>query len=97
MVIDKYLGKKSEIQVFKGGGCKICRSTGYSGRVGIFEVLEVSKNIKKLVDEKADAELIESAARKEGMKTMLEDGLEKVAKGVTTIEEVIRATKVETL
>ena len=96
-VIDKYLGKKSEIQVFKGGGCKICRSTGYSGRVGIFEVLEVSKNIKKLVDEKADAELIESAARKEGMKTMLEDGLEKVDKGVTTIEEVIRATKVETL
>lgn len=96
-VIDKYFGKKSEIQVFQGKGCKICRSTGYSGRLGIFEVLEVSKNIKKLVDEKADAELIASAARKEGMKTMLEDGLEKVAKGVTTIEEVIRATKVESL
>jgi len=57
--------------------------------------LEVTKEIRKLILEKADADIIEQAAIKEGMKTMIEDGLEKVSRGLTTIEEVLRATKVE--
>lgn len=96
-LVDKYLGKKAEVTVFHGKGCKICRNTGYSGRLGLFEVLEVTKNIRKLVSSKVDADIIETAAKEEGMRTMLEDGLEKVSKGMTTIEEVIRATKVESL
>ena len=75
----------------------MCHKTGYSGRIGVFEVLEVSKNIKKLISEKVDADDVNKAAVDEGMNTMLDDGLEKVLKGLTTIEEVIRVTKVESL
>ena len=93
--IVKFFGNTPKIKVYKGAGCKVCRNTGYQGRIGIFEVLEVTKGIRKLILEKTDADIIEQAAIAEGMKTMLEDGLEKVAKGLTTIEEVLRATKVE--
>lgn len=93
--VEKFLGNTPKVKIFKGGGCKICRGTGYKDRIGIFEVLEVSKEVKKLIVSKADADIIEAAAVKEGMKTMMQDGLEKVSKGLTTIEEVLRATKVE--
>lgn len=95
MMVEKYFGKVPEITVHRGKGCKICRNTGYVGRVGLFEVLEVTKSIRKLISEKVDSEIIAQAAVAEGMKTMLDDGLEKVATGVTTMEEVIRVTKVE--
>lgn len=94
-MVKSYFGNKSEVVTYKGRGCKICRQTGYLGRVGLFEVLEVTKEIRKLISERVDSDVISDAARKEGMKTMLDDGLEKVAKGLTTIEEVIRVTKVE--
>ena len=63
----------------------------------MFEVLEVSKDIRQLITERTDADVIARAAIKEGMSTMVDDGLTKVTKGVTTIEEVIRVTKVEFL
>lgn len=94
-VVEKYFGNNFEVTVYKGKGCKICRQTGYAGRVGLFEVLEVTKGIRKLISEKADSDVIAQAAVAEGMKTMLDDGLKKVATGVTTLEEVIRVTKVE--
>ena len=68
--------------------------TGFSGRVGLFEVLEVSKQIRKMIIEKADSEIIEKQAVEEGMLTMLNDGILKIIKGVTTIEEVLRVTRV---
>lgn len=94
-MIKKYLGDALEFTVFKGAGCKICRNTGYSGRIGVFEVLEVSNEIKQLITNKSNAEVISRQAISEGMKTMVEDGLEKIGKGQTTIEEVLRVTKVE--
>lgn len=94
-LVEKHFGKLAEITVYKGKGCKICRNTGYAGRVGLFEVLEVTKGIRVLISEKADSDMIAQAAIKEGMDTMLDDGLKKVATGVTTIDEVIRVTKVE--
>jgi type II secretory ATPase GspE/PulE/Tfp pilus assembly ATPase PilB-like protein len=94
-LVQKYFGTLSEVTIHRGHGCKICRNTGYAGRVGLFEVLEVTKEIRKLISEKSDSDIIAQAAIKEGMKTMLDDGLKKVAAGVTTIEEVIRVTKVE--
>jgi len=63
---------------------------GYSGRIGIHEVLPVSSSVKKLIMEGATSEDIEKQARNEGMLTMIEDGMYKVAQGVTTIEEVLR-------
>lgn len=96
-MIQKHFGKEPKIQVFKGAGCKVCHGTGYAGRVGVFEVLEVTKNIRTLITTKSDADVIAQAAIEEGMTTMLDDGLDKVRKGFTTLEEVLRVTKVETL
>lgn len=91
------VGQQKEVRIYRGKGCKNCHFTGYSGRVGVFEVLEVSKEIRKLISEKRDSDVINKAAIDEGMTTMLADGLEKVSKGITTIEEVIRVTKIEFL
>lgn len=88
---------QSQIAVYHGKGCKICRNTGYLGRIGVFEVLEISKGIRKLIVEKKDADVITKAAVEEGMKTMLDDGLEKVSRGLTTLEEILRVTKAEFL
>jgi len=89
------IGEKREIRLYKGAGCKICHNTGYSGRIGLFEVLEVTPEIKKLIVQKVNSDIIGSQAQKESMTSMLDDGLDKVAKGITTIEEVLRVTKVQ--
>jgi type II secretory ATPase GspE/PulE/Tfp pilus assembly ATPase PilB-like protein len=91
----KHFGTSETITVYQGQGCKVCNKTGYLGRVGVFEVLEVTNAVRKLITEKRDADVIAQAAIAEGMNTMLDDGLEKIAKGVTTIAEVLRVTKVE--
>lgn len=99
-VISKHyipVGENKEIRVYKGQGCKNCRFTGYAGRVGIFEILEVTKSIRKLITDRQDSDMIMVEAVKEGMVTMLDDGLLKVSQGVTTIEEILRVTKVESL
>ncbi|MCL4338326.1 Flp pilus assembly complex ATPase component TadA [Patescibacteria group bacterium] len=94
-IITKNFGPESEIKTYIGKGCKLCHYTGYKGRVGIFEVLEVTKDIKKLIIEKQDSDVIARTAINEGMTTMLDDGLKRVSQGITTIEEVLRVIKVE--
>ena len=96
-VITKHFGETENIHLYRGKGCKICHSTGYAGRLGIFEVLEVTKAIRDLITSKNDSDVIEKKAIEEGMTTMLDDGLNKVAGGITTLEEVLRVTKVESL
>lgn len=96
-LISKYMGIGEEIQIYKGQGCKMCRFTGYKGRIGLFEILEVNKNIKKLITEKNDSDMIAKTAQDEGMTSMLEDGLMKVSTGITSLDEVIRVTKVESV
>lgn len=86
-----------ELRVYQGKGCKICHGTGYKGRIGAFEVLEVTQAIRKLITERNDADAILKQAIADGMTTMLDDGLQKIAKGVTTLEEVLRVTKVEAI
>jgi len=76
-----------------GEGCDACMHTGYRGRVGIFEVLEVNKSIYDLIIEHAPSERIKNEAAKFGFYEMMVDGLEKVFKGITTFEEVLRATR----
>lgn len=93
--ITKYFGNGEEITGYEGRGCKVCHATGYSGRIGIFEVIEMTEKIKTLITQKADSDEITKEAVAEGMTTMLDDGLDKSAKGMTTIREVLRATKVE--
>lgn len=92
-LIGKIFKKEKKIRVFHGRGCKSCVNTGFSGRIGIFEVLEMKDNVQKMVMEKANANQIQDQAIKNGMTTMLEDGIKKALVGMTTIEEIIRATK----
>ena len=92
-VVKKHFGDTKEIRVYGGTGCEVCHTTGYSGRIGIFEILELSEEIKKLITQKADSDMIAKKAIEEGMATMMEDGLDKIQLGITTIEEVMRVTK----
>jgi len=72
---------------YRGKGCPKCKHTGYRGRVGIYEVLEANEEVNQLILQKALSSEIEKAAH---MKSMLEDGIEKVLKGITTIDEILR-------
>ncbi len=93
---EKVISEKESLEslrFFRGRGCKECDGEGLKGRVGIFEVLEVSKEIAKLIDKKATTEEIKKQAIKEGMLTLLEDGFIKAKSGITTIEEVLRVAK----
>lgn len=96
-MIKKHFGSKKDLVIYKGSGCKVCHFTGYTGRVGLFEILEISNPIRELITEKATSDAIAKKAIEAGMNTMLDDGLEKVVKGVTSIEEVLRVTKIESL
>ncbi len=80
----------SKGNLFKGKGCDKCLNTGYTGRLGIFELLIISDSIKKMVMTGADASSIKEQAIKEGMITLLRDGVQKAVKGLTTLEEVLR-------
>ena len=78
--------------LFKGKGCSKCLNMGYAGRSGIYELLPMSADIRKLILSHADSETIKEQARKEGMQTLLEDGLQKAVDGLTTVEEVLRVS-----
>ena len=78
-----------------GKGCKACKNTGYRGRVGIFELLIIDEEIRKMITSKVSSDEIRKYAISRGMKTLLEDGMEKVKAGITTIDEVLRVTELE--
>ena len=92
-LLKKQFGEQKQVRVYKGKGCPVCHQSGYDGRVGIFEVLVMSPEVKELITSKATSDTIREKAVALGMTTMLEDGLEKVQQGITTIDEVLRATK----
>jgi general secretion pathway protein E len=80
------------VKVFTGAGCGECRGTGYLGRTGIFEVLPIDDAVKELINEGADAPRIKREAIKNGMRTLRQSALRKLAEGVTSFEEVVRVT-----
>ena len=84
---------EGNVRIFRGKGCPFCQKTGYFGRVGIFEVLEMKEEIKKMIMAKANATQIREKARELGMETMVEDGLKKVETGITTVDEILRVLK----
>ncbi|UCG43441.1 MAG: type II/IV secretion system protein [candidate division WOR-3 bacterium] len=75
---------------FRGRGCDRCRNTGYHGRVGIFEVLRMNDRIRELVVTRPPTSAVRALGQEYGMRTLWEDGMEKVLEGVTTIDEVMR-------
>lgn len=78
----------------RGQGCERCAQTGYRGRVGLYELLVVSDNIRHVVGSGGDANAIRVQAIKEGMRTLRGDALEKLSAGITTPEEIVRVTRV---
>ncbi len=80
-------------QAYQGRGCRECRMSGYSGRIGIFELAPLGDTIRKLINEKASDAAIEQELRRQGVKAMIEDGMDKVNAGITTIDEALRVTQ----
>lgn len=93
--LSKFLDIKEidQVRLYKGKGCPSCNGSGYAGRIGIFEVLEVVDNIRELILVRADSDQIKKQAVENGMNTMLEDGFAKAVAGKTTLEEIFRVTK----
>lgn len=81
-----------EVRCFRGEGCKACSNTGYQDRTAIFEVMEITDDIRSLITQRASADAITKCAVQGGMVPMLRDGITRVFQGITSIDEVIRVT-----
>ncbi len=95
LIIKKYRPKEiAKIRLYAGAGCKVCAGTGFSGRIGIYEVLEIKPKIRDLMIKKASSEEISAAAEANGMTTIFEDGLDRVFRGDTSLAELLRVSMV---
>jgi general secretion pathway protein E/type IV pilus assembly protein PilB len=87
------VSKKTTVStMYKGTGCPVCSQSGYKGRKGIFEIFQIDDTIQRLIFDHSPATVLRARAREMGMRTLREDGMLKVASGMTTLEEVLRAT-----
>jgi general secretion pathway protein E len=89
----KLLGIGPETPLYRGRGCDTCSFTGYYGRSGIFELLVVDEEIRKMILKNADPDQTRQVAQQRGMKSLLEDGITKVQNGITTLSEILRVTQ----
>jgi type IV pilus assembly protein PilB len=80
------------MKVFKTKGCAACNDTGYKGRTGLFEVMEITDSIREIILSKGQPREIKKIAMKNGMISLRQSGLVKIKEGVTTVEEVLRET-----
>jgi general secretion pathway protein E len=85
----------SSLLLHRGRGCNKCMGKGYMGRTGIFELLEITPEIRSMIIEKRDSQTIKTSAINAGFKTLMDDGVRKILNGVTTIEEILRVTQKE--
>ncbi|MDR7544990.1 MAG: type IV-A pilus assembly ATPase PilB [Armatimonadota bacterium] len=85
----------ASVEFYRGTGCDYCRGTGYRGRIGIFELMVVSDAIRDMIVHRAPAAEIKAQAIREGMRTLRDDGLEKVMSGISTIDEILRVVYVQ--
>ena len=81
-----------EVEIYESGGCKLCNNTGYFGRTGVFEIMEVNEEMRKLIADDATTEEMIAAAKKNGMHTLRENGIRYVLEGVTSIGEMLKAS-----
>ncbi len=93
--IGPYIGNRKEVAFWKGKGCEACQHTGYSGRLGLFEMLTLTSPLKEVISNNLSSEQLKKAAQKEGYHVMSFDGIQKALQGVTTIEEVFRVAPPE--
>jgi len=83
------------VTTYRAAGCSHCRNIGYHGRLGIFELMDVDEAMQSLIARTSESNVLREAARKNGMKTLRQDGVEKALAGVTTLDEVLRVTTQE--
>ncbi|MCM8811819.1 MAG: Flp pilus assembly complex ATPase component TadA [Candidatus Omnitrophica bacterium] len=88
--------KLPEGTYYRAKGCAECRNTGFRGRIGVFEILEVDEKMRELISKGANATELRKAAKENGMKSLFQSGIEKTAAGITTLEEVFSVTFGET-
>jgi general secretion pathway protein E len=88
-----FIPHPSSFSLYRGKGCDRCKGKGYFGRTGIFELLVIDNEIRPMITEKIDSQSIKNHAVSRGMKTLRQDGIEKVVEGITTLEEVLRVTQ----
>jgi type II secretory ATPase GspE/PulE/Tfp pilus assembly ATPase PilB-like protein len=81
------------IETFHGQGCETCHGTGYKGRMGIFELMELNEDLRSAIMRNDDSSKITTVARRDGMRNLREDGWLKIQRGVTTVDEVVRVTQ----
>lgn len=91
--IMNYLALKEKIDFYHGKGCNKCKQSGFTGRLGIYELLLMNEEIRSMITAKKPAGEVKAKAIESGMRTLFDDGLAKVKKGLTTIEEVLRVTE----
>jgi type IV pilus assembly protein PilB len=89
------IGLPPDTQPMHGKGCEKCGGTGYAGRQGLYEVMPISPRLRELILDRASTAELRKQAMEEGMLTLRQDGLKKIIKGITTIEEVLRETTVQ--
>jgi type II secretory ATPase GspE/PulE/Tfp pilus assembly ATPase PilB-like protein len=82
-----------DVTFYRGEGCPACKSTGYKGRVGLFELMETNEKIRAMIVARASSSSLKAAAAQTGFKTLRQEGLLKAVKGITTVEEVLRVTQ----
>jgi type II secretory ATPase GspE/PulE/Tfp pilus assembly ATPase PilB-like protein len=85
------LGEFLETQ--RGKGCQTCDYTGYESRLGIFELLDIDEDLRRLMVTKSDSTVLKAQAVRSGMRTLKDDGWQKVLSGITTPDEVLRVTQ----
>ncbi len=94
--LEKYSDEEGKISLWRGTGCDTCSNTGYKGRKGLFEVMDINEEIKELVLDRESTHIVKKAARENGMNTLRESGMDKLLNGVTSVEEIMRVTAAET-
>ena len=87
-----HLPSQEKIEIYEPAGCNLCSHTGYFGRTGIFEIMEVNEEIRRLIAENASTEEMTAAARRSGMRTLRQNGVRAVLDGVTSFEEMMKAS-----
>lgn len=87
-----YFSEEEAVEIYEPGGCKLCNDTGYYGRKGIFEIMEMNEELRRLIAEGSDSKNLIRAAKRNGMRTLRENGTRDVLAGITSIEELLKAS-----
>jgi len=93
--INRYMGRELKIgKLYKGEGCDNCLGTGFKGRIAIYEIMEIDEEMRAVISKQPESMAVKEKALEKGMRTLIQDGLLKVVKGVTTVEEVLQVAQV---